>query len=301
MEEIRNISFEQILQNAGTKKTFDDDFLLFEVMRDNNNAKRTFSLPVRLDAFVYYICIDGEVSFTLNYTDYKLTRNTMLLVNKLHVVDNPRIIDRFTGYFLVVSQAMTQSLSDDMKDFKWLDTINPRAQALTHLSDAEMHSLITVIESLTKMMNNSDHPFRRQIIRHYISIFILEAAKIRLDHTDCQADVAKPSRNEAVMRDFLRLVLTSCREQHDVSFYADSLCMTVGNLTRIVKAASGKSANKWLADAIVTEARILLRKPNVLIQEVSDELSFANQTTFGRFFRHHTGMTPKEYRQQVRM
>ena len=34
------------------------------------------------------------------------------------------------------------------------------------------------------------------------------------------------------------------------------------------------------------------------IQEISDELHFANQSFFGKYFKHHTGMSPKEYRKQ---
>lgn len=32
------------------------------------------------------------------------------------------------------------------------------------------------------------------------------------------------------------------------------------------------------------------------IQEIADRLSFANQSFFGKYFKHYTGMSPKEYR-----
>ena len=31
-------------------------------------------------------------------------------------------------------------------------------------------------------------------------------------------------------------------------------------------------------------------------QEIADRLNFANQSFFGKYFKHYTGMSPKEYR-----
>lgn len=46
------------------------------------------------------------------------------------------------------------------------------------------------------------------------------------------------------------------------------------------------------------EAKALLKSSEMSIQEISDELHFANQSFFGKYFKHHTGMSPKEYRKQ---
>jgi AraC-like DNA-binding protein len=32
------------------------------------------------------------------------------------------------------------------------------------------------------------------------------------------------------------------------------------------------------------------------IQQISEELNFANQSFFGNYFKHYTGMSPKEYK-----
>ena len=31
-------------------------------------------------------------------------------------------------------------------------------------------------------------------------------------------------------------------------------------------------------------------------EEIADVLNFANQSFFGKYFKHHTGISPKEYR-----
>jgi AraC-like DNA-binding protein len=66
-----------------------------------------------------------------------------------------------------------------------------------------------------------------------------------------------------------------------------------------MKAFSGKTAYQWINDALITESKILLHKPDNAIQQVADELNFADQSSFGKFFRKHTGLTPREYRKSV--
>ena len=49
---------------------------------------------------------------------------------------------------------------------------------------------------------------------------------------------------------------------------------------------------------LVTKASVFLRKPELSIQQVADQLGFSDASTFGKFFRRHTGKTPTEYRNE---
>jgi AraC-like DNA-binding protein len=44
----------------------------------------------------------------------------------------------------------------------------------------------------------------------------------------------------------------------------------------------------------------LLRNPDMTIQQIAVELSFSDQSAFGKFFRKHTGTSPLKYRQKLR-
>ena len=70
------------------------------------------------------------------------------------------------------------------------------------------------------------------------------------------------------------------------------------HLSTVVKEISGKTAGEWIDSLVVLEAKALLKSSELSIQEIADELHFANQSFFGKYFKHHTGMSPKEYRRQ---
>jgi AraC-like DNA-binding protein len=44
----------------------------------------------------------------------------------------------------------------------------------------------------------------------------------------------------------------------------------------------------------------LLRDPEMTIQQIAEELSFADQSSFGKFFKKQTGLSPLKYRQTLR-
>ena len=48
-----------------------------------------------------------------------------------------------------------------------------------------------------------------------------------------------------------------------------------------------------------TAAR-LLRDPELTIQQIAEKMSFSDQSSFGKFFKKHTGVSPLKYRQNLR-
>ncbi|MDR1524556.1 MAG: AraC family transcriptional regulator, partial [Tannerella sp.] len=44
------------------------------------------------------------------------------------------------------------------------------------------------------------------------------------------------------------------------------------------------------------EIKILLQSPKLTISEISYRLNFPNESYFCRYFKRHTGMSPKNYR-----
>ena len=67
-------------------------------------------------------------------------------------------------------------------------------------------------------------------------------------------------------------------------------------LSKIIRECDEQSALKWITNAVVTEAKLLLRRPDMNVSQVAIELNFPDQSTFGKFFKRNTGMAPARYR-----
>ena len=80
-----------------------------------------------------------------------------------------------------------------------------------------------------------------------------------------------------------------------VAFYAGKLFISPKYLSLIIKESTGKSATDVIDSYVVLEAKNLLRFSGKNIQQVAYELNFPNQSSFGKYFKHLTGMSPSEY------
>ncbi|MDE5692340.1 MAG: helix-turn-helix domain-containing protein, partial [Duncaniella sp.] len=67
-------------------------------------------------------------------------------------------------------------------------------------------------------------------------------------------------------------------------------------LSAVLKEISDKTAGEWIDQRVIFEAKLLLRSTGLNNQEISTKLNFANQSFFGKYFKHLTGMSPRDYR-----
>lgn len=103
-------------------------------------------------------------------------------------------------------------------------------------------------------------------------------------------------RKEYITVEFLRLVDKEAKEHHDVRYYAGILCMTQGNLTKIVKEVTGKPPKMIIEKILIRMAKELLDNNLRPIYWVAEELNFKSSSAFINFFRNRTGTTPSVYR-----
>ena len=103
------------------------------------------------------------------------------------------------------------------------------------------------------------------------------------------------SRQEQVFNQFIQLVNQYASQERKVSFYADKLCLTPRYLKSLIRQASNRTVMDWINEAVIIEAKVLLKYSNKLIYQIADELNFPNTSFFCKFFKRMTGMTPLAY------
>ena len=142
----------------------------------------------------------------------------------------------------------------------------------------------------------------RMGIEHYVADVIhllrylyLELFKAYQKEATLMTD-RKDIRKEELANKFFGLIMKHFKENKDVAFYADKLCITSKYLTMVIKETSGKSAKDWIVEYVILEIKTLLKNTNMNIQEIAIRTNFANQSSLGRFFRKHTGMSLSQYR-----
>ena len=238
----------------------------------------------------------------MDYKTIRLTNGSLLKLSKRHVIDNISIGSNCEAVAIVISRKLMQSCIRDTPVIKKILTATGRIHTapILQLNEEEIRHITDIIMRIKKYLNMPEHAFQSHIVRYETGIFIMEAAHTYLQRLGIETqDGDKENRKNEIIRKFNELIIKHHKEQHAVLFYAEQMRITPAYLSRTVSAASGKSPLQWIGSALITEAKILLRKPDTTIKQVAYELNFGDQSSFVKFFRRHAGMTPMEYRNEM--
>lgn len=134
-----------------------------------------------------------------------------------------------------------------------------------------------------------------ELIRNYIFALVYE---IDAYYRQLTFDASSSLNGHPLFTKFRQLLNTNYMYERKLDFYASHLYLTPKSLSAAIKKHTGKSAGKWIDDAIILEAKVLLQNKTLTVSQISGVLNFSDQSVFGKFFRANTGMSPIEYRKK---
>jgi len=112
-------------------------------------------------------------------------------------------------------------------------------------------------------------------------------------------DESRPSRRQALYTRWVVLLESHYREHWPVSRYAEQLGLSAERLNRMVAAETGRNAQELLHARLAREACRRLVHIAAPVQRIAFDLGFEDPAYFCRFFKRHTGQSPRAYRLQA--
>lgn len=110
---------------------------------------------------------------------------------------------------------------------------------------------------------------------------------------------ATSSRKTRQVEQFKHLLDQHVLAHWAVQRYADAMGLTAGQLSRVCREVLGMSALDVINARLVHEAQRELVYTALPIKRLAAELGFEDDAYFSRFFRRHTGISPKVFRAQA--
>ncbi len=168
------------------------------------------------------------------------------------------------------------------------------------LTDKELSQQLRYIHIVSNVLADEFNPsLNRHILSSLISSMIYQNLVFVFKRLGTTVSETAPSRRTTYVREFLKLVHLNFTRERSVLFYAGKLCISPKYLSILVKESTGKSAAQWIDHFVIMEAKNLLRFSGKNVQQVAYALNFVNQSAFGKYFKHLTGMSPTEYQKNV--
>jgi AraC-like DNA-binding protein len=166
----------------------------------------------------------------------------------------------------------------------------------------DIETLHKDISNMISSLSNKDHHFAEEINYAYFYILLTDMADMMWRTYGKGAPSRNPDmkRSDTIMKDLAMLLTQHIRKETSVEFYAESLCISKQYLSLIVKEKTRVTIGKIISSMRAEEASRLLRDPGLTLQQIAEMLSFSDQSSFGKFFKKQTGISPLKYRQKLR-
>lgn len=269
-------------REAEAKNLHDDIF----VMR--YKRERVSEHPIKNDMYTCSIGLSGHSTGRINTVPYTLRPHGISIHLPGDILEQGGMSDDFECMTIAISDNFFNNLGLAY-DFKTL--LRMQDNPILDMTDKQFAAAMTYYGMVSGVLDSSN-PYKREIIKHITCAFFYGLGYYFYGKSENR----NMSNDEALMHEFTKTVQQNFRRERHVAFYADALHLSAGYLSSVVKKVSGRTATQWIEGYTILEAKALLKSGGLTVQQVSMELNFPSQSFFGKYFKRHTGMSPKEYK-----
>lgn len=277
---------------------YQDEVLVLEFDHTTVDDLKKFAptIPTRFNAVILIGITDGEMDMQIDYVSYTAVKNSIILIMPTHITHFIGSRNKPKGWVLVISKSYIDNTPQrHQQPSAIISYMQLKKNPLTQFEPNEYQTLYKSLDFIRIKMRLQGHLFYKEILNSALKMFLFDLGNIYMGKRE-HYTTRTLSRKEELFVDFQTLLREYCKKQHDVKFYAGKLCITTQYLSSILKEQSGRSASQWIQEALMVEAKSMLKRPRINVQQVSDALSFPDQSTFGKFFKKHAGISPLAFR-----
>lgn len=247
----------------------------------------------RLECFTFAFCDKGYVKYKIDTIPQTVTAGNCIIVSAGQVIEDVKISEDYEGRTVFISQQYVQEVLTGMHGLSSIFLFS-RLHPVFSMSRDEARNILSFYLLIRQKISETGHKFRRDTVKALIQAFLYDAGNIFWKVYDNEE--GKSTRNEEIFMHFIGMVEKHFKSERRVTWYALQLHMTPKHLSETIKKVSRQTPGEWIDNYVMLELRVLLKNSTLSIKEISEKMNFPNQSFLGKYFKQHTGLSPKEYR-----
>lgn len=246
--------------------------------------------PRRVLKYVLLFCKSGEITLSVDENEYLVTKNSVLTITsgQIHFIKNS---NNATGFVLEFTYDFFCKNDNDIElifhnglfcHFAMNEVIKVNDDKL--VADA-----LQLIEQEVALK-----PYQYLISVHSrIQLILIEInrSKIKLGE-----EIYKP---DALFLHFLEAIRGNFDKNLSVNEIANLIGTTEAKLNELSKLHCNKTAQNIIFGLIISEAKRLFTYEKLSVKETAYALGFNDPFYFSNFFKKHTNISPKSYKEKV--
>ena len=299
-QEIQDVSIKRIQEAMPQLKGIENELIIDYTEYTMPNDKHPIHrYPIRFDGLYIGLREKGKARFSINLKEFEVCHNDLVICSPDDLVQATLDEDVHLVQSMIVSSHFLKEMYISLNSFMPFFAAR-KDQPVFHLTDDEIKEIKSFFIGIKNAVEGNDY-FRIDITKRLLAAYLYKLGSIIYRHLpELQEEAAKPlKREEILFKEFIRLVSEHHRKERRVDFYAERLFLSPKHFSTVIKKVSGKTAGQWIDEYVILEAKTLLKYSAMSIQEIAYYMNFPNPSFFGKYFRHHTGMSPSEYKTQM--
>ncbi|MEL6916160.1 MAG: helix-turn-helix domain-containing protein [Bacteroidota bacterium] len=295
-------TFSELYNDEELGKTIsqDSDFTIHRL--EKVHQRPTKSPTFRANYYSFVMISDGNTSYTIDNKEFPTKPKTLYFTNPGHL-KSFHIKEVSQGFLITVSENFLKEYihANVFDEFSFLLTeIVPPC----YLSEKRFKELHYLAEQIL-IEQHKETTLKNKIVSSLFMVFLLKVKEYLLNDRNFKIEYDRDSEivnqfKKDLELSFRKLLSNPSFEKEipQVQHFAMLQHLNPSYFSTVVRTKTGRTANHWIADKVVSEGKALLIKSKKPIKEIAYSLGFHEATHFSKFFKKYTGASPLTYRKQ---
>lgn len=270
---------------------------------------RSFDEPVRFVPQIqeyttdfFYISMKNIKSgvFLYGRTPYDHQNGSMYFLRPRQVIEFKNLELTQGGFLICFHEDFIKGhpLHAAIKKYGFFDYESNEA---LHLSPAEEKLVRSIYRKVRLEYYNNPDEFSREIVLSHIETMLKYAQRYYKRQFINRFEAGRKiiSRFNDILNEQFSQEFLKQKGLPTVEYVASQINLSPQYLSDLLKQETGKTALEHIHIFLIDEAKDLLRGTNNTIAETAYMLGFENPPYFSRLFKKQTGITPREFREQL--
>lgn len=271
-----------------------DEMLLFDSTDESTSLIKMLSdKPNKIYQKINIYITKGEIQLIINEKEETFSAGYLVTIMPENKTCIKSASDDFEYFSTIIYPKLSSLIYTDIGY-----TYSNARMSLRHfasaLSEEQMRKVSELYYEMKRDMNSADYAQKETYIRCLMNALIIENINIH-QYNPMLLQGNSNSRQYDMYCRFLSLLNKHSNEQRTVHYYADLMGISSKYLSFVCISYSQKNASTWIDEAVIQKAKALMVVHRYSFSETSNALHFPTVSSFSRFFKRVTGITPKAY------
>ncbi len=260
-----------------------------------DNSLRHIGDETYADYLCHAYCHQGHCTFTHTGRIFRLEQgNCMIIARRGDLVKNLTESDDFRVDVVYVTQAFIE-ISTPQSNYGMKGHLALFENPIMELSKEQQERCANNFALIGKRLSQPQHHFFREALTNAVQAMILDFFDFHAERYGF--DKISTQQHQLMMQFVEMLERGDFRQNRDVSYYADKLCVTSKYLSEVSKKVSGLTAAYWIMRYTSLEISRMLRDRNYSFAQIADAFGFSSQAHFNRYVMNNLGSKPSDFRE----